>query len=77
MSDDPTDIPSLEARVIAMRRLGVLEWGSIKLGPEPTIPSSEEDATQRSLKLEKQERERRNALRLAASGGPRPAGART
>lgn len=63
----------LAADVAMMRDLGVLEWGDIKLGPVPNSGPAE-DETQRSLKLEKQEQERRTRLRFAASGGPRSVG---
>lgn len=77
MSDDPTDISDLEQRVAAMRRLGVTEWGSIKLGPDPRSP--DEDATQRSEQLDRQKQEaaeRERRLKFGASGGPRIAVAR-
>lgn len=69
MSDDPTDIPSLEARVEAMRRLGVLEWGAIKLGPMP--PTEAKTETQQKKSADELEQERRKARRdiaLGASG---------
>ena len=77
MTEETPDITALRARVQAMRDLGVTRWGDIELGPVPGLAASEEDVTQRSLKLEAEEKARREALRFRASGGPKPAGVRT
>lgn len=68
----------LEARVTLMRRLGVVRWADIELGPEPTPANASptEDETQRSMTLEREKTERDTRLRFGASGGPRPAVAR-
>lgn len=70
-------IADLEARVKAMRSLGVVRWAGIELGPVLASEPSEEDATQRSLALEQKESERRKRLQFAASGGPRRPAVRT
>jgi hypothetical protein len=69
MSDSPTDIPGLEARVEAMRRLGVTEWGDVKLGPAPQVEAA--TTTQQTETLDAREQKARDtqrALALAASG---------
>lgn len=67
-------IVELEARVTAMRRLGVVRWADIELGPSPLEPERpEEDATQRSMTREREKTERDQRIRFGASGGPRPA----
>ncbi len=68
VADDVTD---LETRVAAMRRLGVTRWADIELGQDPTVPVDDDKVKERSQLLEKQEAERRERLRFAASGGPR------
>ena len=76
MTDTDSAVTDLEARVTAMRRLGVTRWADIELGPEPAQAddTSREDATQRSMKLDAENRERAYRLRFGASGGPRPLG---
>jgi hypothetical protein len=69
-------ITDLEARVEAMRRLGVSRWSDIELGPSPDT-SPDEDATQRSMRLERDAKERKQLLRFGATGGPRPVASRT
>jgi hypothetical protein len=64
-------IVNLEARVDAMRRLGVSRWADIELGPPPNAGSPAEDNTEQSARLEKLQKERVERLRFAASGGPR------
>lgn len=64
-------IADLEARVEAMRRLGISRWADIELGPVPGSPV--EDNTEQSARLERQEKERVERVRFAASGGPRRA----
>lgn len=71
-------ILDLEARVEAMRRLGVTRWAEIELGPVLSPSSPEQDATQRSEQLDRQKQEAAQRVRLlkfGASGGPRPADA--
>lgn len=69
MSDDPTDIPGLEQRVAAMRRLGVTEWGSIKLGPMPQPEATETQQPKKTAaEIEQEQRVQRRAVALAASG---------
>jgi hypothetical protein len=68
MSDDPTDIPGLEQRVEAMRRLGVTEWGSIKLGPVPQGEAKTETQQESSDARERRVRADQRTLALAASG---------
>jgi hypothetical protein len=55
----------LVADVAVMRELGVVQWGTILLGPAP-LPKAERDAQQKPLTPE-QERERRRSIGLAAS----------
>lgn len=70
---DPA-ITILEARVKAMRALGVVKWADIELGPEPApAGTSSEDETQRKDRLEAEQR-RVARLRFGASGGPVPVG---
>ncbi len=75
MSDASADVLYLETLVPVMRRLGVLEHATTKLGP----PQSEADpddreATQRiSSPIEQDRQSRERQRRVLTSGGPRPA----
>ncbi len=70
-TEKPTDIEVLQARVKAMRDLGVTRWQDIELGPEPAQPPSKEDATKRSQQSEAESKAREERLKFGASGGPR------
>lgn len=66
--DDPTDIPGLEARVEAMRRLGVTEWGTVKLGPEPQGEAKATTQYEKPEDRERRQREEQRRIALSASG---------
>ena len=68
MSDDPTDIPGLEQRVAAMRRLGVTAWGSIKLGPMPPPEATATTQQESSDARERRARDEQRRIALSASG---------
>lgn len=74
MTDEAKDpeLEMLEARVRVMRAIGVVEWGNIKLGPDPLVVRPDVDETQRTADAERLKRERDYRLRNGASGGPRP-----
>jgi hypothetical protein len=74
-TDTEAAITELRITVKAMRELGVVKFGDIELGPDPSaqVDTSKEDATQRSDRLEADHR-RAMRLRFGASGGPRPVG---
>jgi hypothetical protein len=74
-TDSDSAITDLEARVTAMRRLGVTRWADIELGPSPASPADprNDEETQRSDRLN-EVKERAKRLPFAASGGPRPVG---
>jgi hypothetical protein len=69
LDDRDADITSLELRVRAMRRLGVVRWSDIELGPDPLVEASPEQPHVSPEAREKQERADRRTLALAASGG--------
>ena len=57
-------LADLDAKVFAMRKLGVTKWGDIELGPLPNEPDhSEQEAPQKEYKIEE------HPLLFAASGG--------
>jgi hypothetical protein len=65
-------IASLEAKVGAMRRLGVTKWGDIELGPAPLSDADDDIPAQRvdAAKAEQERRDRVRRIALASSGGP-------
>ncbi len=68
MSDDPADIPGLEQRVAAMRRLGVTKWGDIELGPMPQEAAKEETQSKSPARREREARDEQRRIALSASG---------
>lgn len=65
---DPTDIPSLEARVAAMRRLGVTRWGDIELGAVPADEAKVETQYESPQDRERKARDEQRRIALGASG---------
>ena len=69
---DPMTLPELIQAVAEMRRLGVVEWNGIKLGPVPAeAPTSDQDETQRIADAKAAELKREERKKFGASGGPR------
>ena len=61
----------LENVVGAMRRLGVVEFDGIKLGPPPSDGADDQrDSAVDAAKHEQTQREQRRRVALASSGGP-------
>lgn len=63
------DTLGLELAVSAMRRLGVVRWDGIELGPAPSTDAPIEQPHVSPEDREKQERADRRSVALAASGG--------
>lgn len=72
-----TDIADLEARVAKMRSLGVVKWGDIELGPEPSPESDETQRTATPDEAMKMARAERQRVAFAASGGTVKSAGRT
>ncbi len=69
------DIAYLEAIVPVMRRLGVVDFAGVKLGPVPLSDAGQDEPTQRTLtaaELERRARQERRRVASASSGGPVP-----
>jgi hypothetical protein len=74
MTDAHDDVCYLEALVPVMRRLGVLEHATTKLGPDPQSAAgiTDKEATQRnSSPIEQEQQSRQRQRRILTSGGPR------
>lgn len=73
----PNDVETLEAAVKKMRALGVTKWNGIELGPEPALPSDDEDEPSGNATDPATRRAERQRVASLASGGPVPAGGRS
>lgn len=62
----------LENVVGAMRRLGVLEFDGIKLGPDPRSEAGETSTQPNSSPVQAEVAARQAQRRILTSGGPRP-----
>jgi hypothetical protein len=63
------DTETLALAVSAMRRLGVVKWDGIELGPDPLSEAPIEQPHVSPEAVESRERTERNRVALAASGG--------
>ena len=74
MADPYADVLYLETLVPVMRRLGVLEHATTKLGPPQSEAGTDEEATQRIRSpIDQAQQSRERMRRVLTSGGPRPA----
>lgn len=65
----PSSLASLRDAVSVMRELGVVQWGSIVLGPVPVVARAHVDAPKTPEEIEQSERAEYFKTLLHSSGG--------